>query len=149
MRNVKLPEEPGRPLLRRRSRSVVENWTMDQSDRRLVLIVEDEAIIAVNLQDEFQDAGFKVAGPFTTCGAALEWLGNATPHAAVLDSMLSDGACRDIARDLSRRNVPFLVYSGHRSDDALRAEFPTVTWIEKPAPPAALIEACQSLIGLR
>lgn len=124
---------------------------MDQSStpHRLVLIVEDEAIIAVHLQDEFEDAGFKVAGPFTTCADALEWLGGATPHAAVLDSMLPDGACQEIARDLSRRNVPFLVYSGHRSDEGLKAEFPAVTWIEKPAPPEALIEACQSLIGLR
>ena len=33
----------------------------------LVLVLEDEALIALNLQDELQDAGYAVAGPFTTC----------------------------------------------------------------------------------
>jgi hypothetical protein len=36
-------------------------------NRAVVLLLEDEALIALNLQDEFQDAGFRVAGPCATC----------------------------------------------------------------------------------
>jgi response regulator RpfG family c-di-GMP phosphodiesterase len=77
----------------------------------LVLVLEDEAIIALNLQDDLQDAGHEVAGPFATCSAALEWLQTATPDLAILDATLKDGPCREIALELSRCDVPFLIYS--------------------------------------
>ena len=112
-----------------------------------VLILEDEALIALNLQDELQDAGYEVAGPFTTCSAALQWLGSATPSLAILDAALTDGSCIEVASELSRREVPFLVYSGHQENHSLMAKLPDLTWVEKPAPPDVLIQACQQLLG--
>jgi len=114
--------------------------------RPLVLVVEDEAIIAINVHDELQDAGYRVAGPFATCSAALEWLQTTTPDAAILDAVLKDGPCREIALTLSHRAVPFLIYSGYRDDHSLLAEFPHVTWIEKPVPTPELVQACQQLL---
>jgi DNA-binding response OmpR family regulator len=110
------------------------------------LVLEDEALIALDLHDELQDAGYEVAGPFTTCAAALEWLRTQTPDAAILDAVLKDGPCREIALELARRGVPFLIYSGHSEDCQLLAEFDHVTWIEKPVPPSVLVQACQQLL---
>ena len=76
----------------------------------VVLILEDEAIIALNFQDELQDAGYRVGGPFTTCADALFWLQTNTPDVAVLDTILNDGPCGDIARELAGREVPFVIY---------------------------------------
>src|SRR5215210_306357 len=112
----------------------------------LVLLLEDEALIAVNLHDELQDAGYEVAGPFTTCAAALEWLRSQTPDAAILDAALKDGPCREIVLELARRGVPFLIYSGHSKACQLLAEIDHVTWIEKPVPPSVLVQACQQLL---
>jgi DNA-binding response OmpR family regulator len=112
----------------------------------LVLILEDEALIALNLQDELQDAGHEVAGPFTACSAALEWLQTATPDAAILDATLNDGSCYRVAVELSRRGVPFLIYSGHEEDQQLLAEFHHLTWIEKPVPSEVLVQECQQLL---
>src|ERR687897_3176600 len=105
------------------------------NDAPLVLILEDEVLIGINLQDELQDAGFRVAGPFTTCAAALEWLQTATPDAAILDAALRDGPCREIAQELGNRAVPFLIYSGYGLDQEFLAAFHHVTWIEKPVAP--------------
>jgi DNA-binding response OmpR family regulator len=112
----------------------------------LVLLLEDEALIALNLQDELQDADYEVAGPFTACSAALEWLQTATPDTAILDAALTDGSCREIALELSRREVPFLIYSGHQEDRQLVSEFHHITWIEKPVAPAVLVQACEQLL---
>jgi len=120
--------------------------TKQANGRPLVLVLEDEALIALNLQDDLQDVGYEVAGPFTTCAAALEWLRTKTPGTAILDAALKDGPCREVALELSRREVPFLIYSGHHEDRQLLSEFHHVTWIEKPVPPAVLIEACQQLL---
>jgi DNA-binding response OmpR family regulator len=92
----------------------------------LVLVLEDEALIAFNLQDELQDAGYAVAGPFTTCSAALKWLQTGTPQTAILDAALKDGPCREVALELSRRGVPFLIYSGHHEDRQLLLIFTVV-----------------------
>jgi len=117
------------------------------SSKPLVLILEDEALIALNLQDELQDAGFAVVGPFTTCSAALQWLGSATPSLAILDAALNDGSCIEVASELNRREVPFLVYSGHQENHTLMAELPRVTWVEKPTPPDIVVQACQQLLS--
>jgi DNA-binding response OmpR family regulator len=114
--------------------------------RPVVLLLEDEAIIAVNIQDELQDAGYEIAGPFTSCSDALAWLETATPHTAILDATLKDGSCRKIALELSRRNIPFLIYSGHREDRALLADFHHVIWFEKPVSPSVLVQACRELL---
>jgi DNA-binding response OmpR family regulator len=120
--------------------------TMSPNSKPLVLLLEDEALIALNLQDEMQDAGYDVAGPFNTCSAALEWLRTAKPDLAILDATLKDGPCREIAVELSRRDVPFLIYSGHQEDHQLLSEFQHITWIEKPVSSEALVQACQQLL---
>jgi DNA-binding response OmpR family regulator len=120
--------------------------TKQANGRPLVLVLEDEALIALNLQDDLQDAAYDVAGPFTTCAAALEWLQSETPDTAILDAALKDGPCREVALELSRREVPFLIYSGHHEDRQFLSEFHYVTWIEKPVPSAVLVQAFQQLL---
>ena len=57
----------------------------------LVVVLEDEALIALDLQDGLQDSGYRVAGTFTTCAEALSWLQTETPDVAILDTVLKDG----------------------------------------------------------
>jgi CheY-like chemotaxis protein len=124
----------------------VHRMTKLTGSKPLVLVLEDEALIAINLQDELQDADYEVAGPFTACSAALEWLQTATPDMAVLDATLNDGSCHSVAVELSRRGVPFLIYSGHQEDRQLLADFHPVAWIEKPVASAVLVQACEQLL---
>jgi DNA-binding response OmpR family regulator len=93
-----------------------------------------------------QDAGHEVAGPFTDCSAALEWLQTATPDMAILDATLNDGSCHSVAVELRRRGVPFLIYSGHQEDRQLLSDFHPIAWIEKPVPPTVLVQACEQLL---
>ena len=120
--------------------------TRQANGRPLVLVLEDEALIAINLQDELQDAGYEVAGPFTTCAAALEWLQTETPDTAILDATLNDGSCHSVAVELSRREVPFLIYSGHQEDRQLLSDFHPIAWIEKPVPSTVLVQACEQVL---
>jgi DNA-binding response OmpR family regulator len=126
---------------------MAERMERRPTGKPLVLVLEDEAIIALNLQDELQDAGYGIAGPYTTCAAALEWLQGTTPDAAILDATLKDGPCRSIALELLRRDVPFLIYSGHREDRQLLPDLDHITWIEKPAAPSVLVQACRQLLA--
>lgn len=116
-----------------------------EQNRSTVLLVEDNSVISLTLAEELEDLGYEVAGPLGAASDALGWLQTHTPDVAVLDAMLRDGLCIELAQDLKRRNVPFLVYSGHRH---LKQEptFAGVPWVEKPSP---FSEIAQLLITLR
>ena len=110
-----------------------------------VLLLEDEALIAVALQADLEDAGYAVAGPFVTCAGALEWLATNKPDLAILDTVLKDGPCKEVALRLTRLGVPFLVYSGHAQDQTTLPALSHVTWVEKPATAQVLLTALGSL----
>jgi DNA-binding response OmpR family regulator len=115
---------------------------VDHSDETgLVLVVEDEALIAVALQDDLEDAGYSVAGPFSTCAAALQWLTSEKPAVAVLDAVLKDGPCKDVALRLTSLGVPFVVYSGHPEDLEIIGDLNGAVWVEKPARGEVLLDA--------
>ena len=110
-----------------------------------VLLLEDEALIAVTLQDDLEEAGYAVAGPFMTCANALEWLGDHNPDLAILDTVLKDGPCKEVAVTLTQQGVPFLVYSGHPEDWNTLSELSSATWVEKPATGEVLLQALAGL----
>ncbi len=114
--------------------------------RGCVLLLEDEALIGVALQADLEEVGYTLAGPFVTCARALAWLSDQRPDFAVLDTVLKDGPCKEVALKLTRQCVPFLVYSGFAEDLNTRPELASATWVEKPATADVLLKA---LSGLR
>jgi DNA-binding response OmpR family regulator len=112
----------------------------------LVLILEDETMIAMMIEDELVDAGYGVAGPFPTCSSAFSWLSTSTPDLAVLDTQLQDGSCRDIAVELRRRGIPFVVYSG--ATDTHMTALAGAPWVAKPALGKTLLDALTRAITL-
>ena len=103
--------------------------------RRVCLVAEDQALIGMLIQDELEEAGFAVAGPFGSCAEALRALQHETPAFALIDYMLSDGPCRDLAQELRRRAIPFAVLSGYdQSAPEGQAEWQGVPWLIKPVP---------------
>lgn len=109
--------------------------------RPLVLVAEDEAVIALELEDSLNAAGFDIAGPFATCADAEKWLQTGQPDVAILDTQLKDGPCDAVAADLSRRGVPMVIFSGHddRREGASAAW--KGAWLTKPIGFPVLLEA--------
>jgi DNA-binding response OmpR family regulator len=113
--------------------------------RRTVLLLEDEALIALALQDDLEEVGYSVAGPFATCVDALSWLECHRPNLAVLDTVLKDGPCKEVALRLTSLGVPLLVYSGLAEDMNALPELASAIWVEKPATAQALLQALAGL----
>jgi DNA-binding response OmpR family regulator len=117
------------------------NATTKPVHRPVILLAEDEAIIAIELADSLQAAGFDVAGPFATCADAEEWLKTAVPDAAILDNLLKDGPCDALASDLARRGVPVIMFSGHDEPAAVSSTEWKGSWVTKPVAFPILLEA--------
>jgi len=105
-----------------------------------ILIVEDEALVALELQFAFEDEGAEVVGPAQSLMKALE---TATHDAeidiALLDVDIAGENVFPVADLLRRRGVPFAFHTGHASRSELGALFPGTTTFIKPAMAETLI----------
>ena len=96
------------------------------------LVVEDQALIGMALEASLEEAGFQISGPFARAAEAVDWLKTRTPDIALLDLVLGDGPCTQLATTLRERGVPFAIYSGVRAPTTRPPEFAGVPWLEKP-----------------
>jgi DNA-binding response OmpR family regulator len=110
-----------------------------------VLVLEDEAVIALDMCDALEDAGHDVVGPCETRAEALRLLETVSPDLAVVDVKLRDGSGLEVARELVRRRIPFVFYSGEPADERLAAEFPDAPTVHKPASMQAVIAALRAV----
>ncbi|WP_240539871.1 response regulator [Salinarimonas soli] len=107
-------------------------------------MAEDNLMVGITLEEDLTNVGYTVAGPFASCSAATAWLKTSTPNIAILDVKLSDGPCIELAHELKKRGVPFIVYSG--ADSTHRApEFAQATWIAKPCHHHLILDAVSAL----
>lgn len=112
-----------------------------------VLVLEDEAIIALDVEGILTDAGFEVAATLATCADALEWLDQNVAHIALLDMHLLDGSCEPVARRLADKAIPFVVFSGgSETDETMDPIFRTGIWLEKPAPADRIVAAVRAAL---
>jgi DNA-binding response OmpR family regulator len=104
-----------------------------------VLVVEDEALVAMLLEDALLDAGYAVMGPAATVDEALALLDcGEAPDAAVLDLNLADELVTPVADALAARGVPFVFATGYDRRTVLPPRFETVPTLAKPFSPSEL-----------
>ena len=91
-------------------------------DRR-ILVVEDEYLIAMNLQDGLENVGSVVLGPVPSVEKAIKKI-ESEPHidAAVLDVNLGGALSYGVADKLIARKIPFVFTSGYE-DNVLRSRY--------------------------
>lgn len=118
---------------------------MGRLTARRILVVEDEALVAMLVEDALLDAGALVIGPAATVAEALALLEHETPDAAVLDLNLAGETSTPVADALALRGIPFVVATGYGAD-GLPAGHITVPVLAKPYDPddltAALVRLC-------
>ncbi|MDB5369635.1 MAG: hypothetical protein JWP20_1193 [Roseomonas sp.] len=111
---------------------------------RRILIVEDEALIAMLVEDALLDAGAVVLGPAATVEEALELFRSGMPEAAVLDINLAGQASTPVADALADSGVPFVVATGYGAA-GLPERHRGVPVLAKPYDPRELVETLVAL----
>jgi len=83
-----------------------------------VLIVEDEAVVAMELARVLTEAGAQVVGPVGTIEAALGLLDDGQPiDRALLDVNLGGRLISPVAEALTDRRIPFVYLTGYQEPD--------------------------------
>jgi light-regulated signal transduction histidine kinase (bacteriophytochrome) len=111
---------------------------VDLSGKRAV-IVEDQMLIALDLEQILEDAGVTVVATLTSPQDAIAWLGaNAMPDFAILDVNLGDQTSEPVATYLAVRQVPFLFATGY-GEGGIPDTHTTALIVRKPYTPAAIV----------
>ncbi len=81
-------------------------------DARKILVVEDDAVQALDLDQSLRRLGHRVLGPVATVAEAEAVLARERPNLALLDLGLRDGDGLPVAQQLVAAEVPFAVATG-------------------------------------
>lgn len=116
----------------------------------VVMVLQNERFYADFVEQMLAALGFAVAGAFCRCKDSEEWLETQNPDVAVIDAEVQDGRCREIARMLHARGVPFVVYStmpiiDRPSDRTLERGI----FLKKPSSRKKMLAAVQAALARR
>ena len=112
---------------------------------RLILVCEDEPLIALELADAFQKAGARTVIT-RSLRDALVAAENGALSAAILDHALSDGDSSQLCERLKERGIPYVLYSGFSNLDGACGD---AVHISKPASPEVLVTTVAGLLNRR
>jgi len=100
-----------------------------------VLLVENEALIALDLEEMLLTAGAKNVHHAVSSREALDWLERKTADVAILDLFVADGSSASVAERLQAIGTPYVICSGHTHDSAPdAAAFGSAPGSPNPAP---------------
>jgi DNA-binding response OmpR family regulator len=114
-----------------------------------ILVVENEPLIAMDLEDMLRSAGYADVSHVVSIKEAFGWLGSQLPEVAILDLLVRDGPTTAVAQHLRRAGAPFLVYSGLAPADIEGTPvFNDAVWLSKPCRQIDLLLAIEKTLGL-
>lgn len=86
---------------------------LGRSEAKRILIVEDEMLLAMNLEDMLAEMGHTVVALATRLSQALDLASSSEIDLAILDLNLSGSLSFPVADVLRRRGIPFMFASGY------------------------------------
>lgn len=111
-----------------------------------VLVVEDDAMLGLDIAQQLGEAGMEVLGPATSVAKAFSLMDQTGCDVAVLEVNLGDETAEPVALELRARGTPFLVLSGYSSDQHPPG-FHGAPILSKPARPEDLVALLRKCIG--
>lgn len=112
-----------------------------------ILIVEDEAIVALDLEMMVEDMGHEIVATCSYVKQAMEL--DVQHEVALLDVHLLDGEVFPLADSLAAQGVDLIFHSGHVEADEISARYPKAMFCPKPSSFAALKRCIDGLSDRR
>ena len=116
-----------------------------------VLIVEDDALIAMYLAKLVADFGYEVVASVRSESAAIAKAMAVSPNVALMDIRLADGSGVNVARELHTRMAVRCIFVSANLDEPTRMAllpYQPIEFIGKPILPVILQRALRKAEGL-
>lgn len=116
----------------------------------IILLVEDEPLIALDIAQTLRGAGADVRGPLPSLAAAHRYMdappGDIRVDAVVLDYQLVDGNTEALARSLTASAIPFVWHTANSELVRPLAEEMKIKVVSKPAAERDLLDALGAVV---
>lgn len=111
-----------------------------------LFLVEDEAVIAMDLEALIEDMGHEVVGLVASVEQATQLLSTlkTKPDAAIVDANLGGASARPIVDQLKAAGIPTIIASGYAPEELHRKGLSGVL-IPKPYHPHAIADALERI----
>jgi DNA-binding response OmpR family regulator len=109
---------------------------------RVILIAEDEPLVALDITLAFEDEGAWVIRAHTV-NEALLGVEDPSLSAAILDHAFSDGDSSKVCERMKERNIPFVTFSGYDHPNDGRHGG---VHVKKPASSSLLVATVKGLL---
>ena len=120
------------------------------SDRRKVVVAEDEALIRMDIVEALTDAGYDVVGPAANGDAAVELAREFTPDVVVMDVKMPGKDGITAATEIAKENIAPVVMLTAFSQQSLvekAADAGAMAYVVKPFVPEKLLPALEVAIS--
>lgn len=115
----------------------------NSQDTLRVLVVEDDALLAMEMEDMLRDLGCDVVGPVARLDKALDVARAEALDGAVLDLNLRGELSFPVIDLLKGRGVPVIVCSGYADLPDMRERLEGIPFLAKPYDAAAVAKQVQ------
>ena len=119
---------------------------MDAIGAPAILVVEDEPLVALDIADCIEEAGYRVVGPVATLDQAVKMAAAGAFDAALVDANLGGQKVDDLAATLANRQIPFAFVTGYGLE-TLPEAFRHFEVVTKPYTHERLKAVIRNLIG--
>ena len=117
--------------------------TTGSLDNLNILVVEDQALIAMDIEETLKSLGVREVRASSTASDALKLLAGFMPDAAVLDFNLGPETSEAVANDLRARGIPFVFATGYGDTVMIPAKFAKTPIVRKPVSATSLAAKIQ------
>ncbi|WP_165690818.1 response regulator [Consotaella salsifontis] len=118
---------------------------MSRFNGKKILVVEDEFMIAIDIEASLEELGANVACA-GTLERALEAVESDRFDGVVLDLNLAGKEVYPVADILARQGIPFFFHTGHGVKSVLRNRYPDAVVCQKPCLSHELVDALASVM---
>ena len=113
---------------------------VDPSLEKRILVVEDEALIALQIEMDIEDIGYSVAGTCMSLAESLKFIENKEIDGAILDVDLRGVDVFPAAERLLEKDIPFVFHTGHGHKTQIEDRFPRSTVFKKPTSTGVMLK---------
>ncbi|MBX3511750.1 MAG: response regulator [Hyphomonadaceae bacterium] len=117
------------------------------ADTYRILVVEDDALIAMELGERLEEMGYSVLGPALTLEDAEALFAQQRPHAALLDANLDGKSSVELGAKLAAQGVPVAFCTGYDRIKDLPEALISAPVLVKPVGDKLLLDALKKLLS--
>jgi DNA-binding NtrC family response regulator len=114
---------------------------------RRILVIEDETLIAMEVEDVLSREGAVIVGTANSVAHGYEVLARTDPEAAVLDLNLDGEVSAPLAAAFTERHVPFVIVSGYGEGWDQHPEFRDAPRLQKPVEYRSLVRLLAGMLA--